>query len=35
MKNTEIYRHFFAIKGLEVSDKGSVRRTYKDIRTYS
>ena len=35
MKNTEFYRHFFAIKGLEVSDKGSVRRTYKDIRTRS
>ncbi len=26
---------FFAIDGLEVSDNGSVRRTYKDVRTFS
>ena len=33
MYNKENFRRYFAIEGLEVSDKGSVRRSYKDKHT--
>ena len=35
METKEIYRQYFSIKGLEVSDRGSVRRSYKDPYTSS